>query len=104
MRRIAFVLIAQKLGFTIAEIGDQLASLPQGRTPTQADWSQISARFGQVLDERIAGLTAMRDRLDGCIGCGCLSLKACALYNPGDRIAARGPGPRYLLGARRRKA
>ncbi|WP_417478471.1 redox-sensitive transcriptional activator SoxR [Maricaulis sp.] len=104
VRRVAFVLIAQKLGFTIAEIGDQLASLPQGRTPTQADWSQISARFGQVLDERIAGLTAMRDRLDGCIGCGCLSLKACALYNPGDRIAARGPGPRYLLGDRRRKA
>ena len=104
VRRVAFVLIAQKLGFTIAEIGEQLASLPQGRTPTQADWSQISVRFGQVLDERIAGLTAMRDRLDGCIGCGCLSLKTCALYNPGDRIAAKGAGPRYLMGDRRRKA
>ena len=104
VRRISFVLIAQKLGFTIAEIGVQLAGLPQGRTPTQADWSQISARFGQVLDERIAALNLMRDRLDGCIGCGCLSLKTCALYNPDDRMAAKGSGPRYLLGDRRVKA
>ncbi|WP_339745528.1 redox-sensitive transcriptional activator SoxR [uncultured Maricaulis sp.] len=104
VRRISFVLIAQKLGFSIQEIGEQLAGLPQGRTPTQADWSQISARFGEVLDERIAALALMRDRLDGCIGCGCLSLKACALYNPDDRIAAKGAGPRYLMGDRRRKA
>jgi MerR family transcriptional regulator, redox-sensitive transcriptional activator SoxR len=104
VRRISFVLIAQELGFSIQEIGEQLASLPQGRTPTQADWAQISARFGQVLDERIAALALMRDRLDGCIGCGCLSLKTCSLYNRDDRMAAKGPGPRYLLGDRRRKA
>jgi MerR family redox-sensitive transcriptional activator SoxR len=104
VRRISFVLIAQELGFTIQEIGEQLANLPQGRTPTQQDWSQISARFGEVLDARIAALARMRDRLDGCIGCGCLSLKTCALYNPDDRMAAKGPGPRYLLGDRRLKA
>tara|TARA_R110000868_G_scaffold92734_2_gene257264 strand:- start:62341 stop:62799 length:459 start_codon:yes stop_codon:yes gene_type:complete len=104
VRRISFVLIAQELGFTIQEIGEQLASLPQGRTPTQQDWSQISARFGEVLDARIAALARMRDRLDGCIGCGCLSLRTCALYNPDDRMAAKGPGPRYLLGDRRLKA
>jgi MerR family redox-sensitive transcriptional activator SoxR len=97
IRRLSFVLIAQQLGFSIEDIRGQLGRLPQGRTPTAADWSSISRDFKRVLDERIDAMTRMRDRLDGCIGCGCLSLKTCALYNPGDRVRARGPGPRFLL-------
>lgn len=98
IRRLSFVMIAQRLGFSLSEIRAQLAALPEGRTPTKADWSKISRRFGAVLDARIEGLTALRDRLDKCIGCGCLSLKQCHLYNPKDAIAAKGQGPRYLLG------
>lgn len=98
VRRLSFVMIAQQLGFPLADIRDCLASLPEGRTPTQRDWARISRGFREELDERIAILTRMRDRLDGCIGCGCLSLQNCALYNPEDRAASRGPGPRYLLG------
>ncbi len=75
-----------------------MASLPDGRAPTRADWASISARLRDRLDERIAMLEGTRDRLDGCIGCGCLSLDSCALYNPGDRAARGGPGPRFLLG------
>lgn len=97
IRRLSFVMIAQQLGFTISEIEEQLAQLPQGRTPTQRDWQRISKKFKIALDEQIARLTRTRDRLDGCIGCGCLSLKKCALYNPQDRVAAQGPGPRHLL-------
>lgn len=98
IRRVSFILIAQQFGFTLPEIRAELDRLPQGRTPTKADWARISRTFGAALDARIASLQAMRDRLDGCIGCGCLSLKACKLYNPEDRAAARGTGPRYLLG------
>lgn len=100
IRRLSFIRIAQQLGFSIEEIGAQLAGLPMGRTPTQADWTRISRGFRKTLDARIETLTLLRDRLDGCIGCGCLSMKKCALFNPGDRIAARGAGPRYLLGDR----
>ncbi len=74
--------------------------LPQGRTPTAADWAKISRGFRRQLDERIAALERMRDRLDNCIGCGCLSLRKCALYNADDRMAAEGPGPRYLVAPR----
>lgn len=98
IRRLSFVMISQGLGFSIAEIRSALATLPQDRTPTKADWARISRRFGTVLDQRIEQMQALRARLDGCIGCGCLSLKTCALYNPRDRIARRGAGPRYLMG------
>jgi MerR family transcriptional regulator, redox-sensitive transcriptional activator SoxR len=90
-------MIAQQLGFTISEIVDLLSALPQERTPTKADWAKISARFRARLDGQIERLELMRDRLDVCIGCGCLSLSNCALYNPDDRAARLGPGPRYLI-------
>jgi MerR family redox-sensitive transcriptional activator SoxR len=98
IRRLSFVVIAQQLGFTIEEIATLLASLPQGRTPTLKDWEGISRRFRGALDARIASLSRMRDNLDGCIGCGCLSLKKCRLYNPEDRVRRLGAGPRFLLG------
>ncbi len=98
IRRLSFILIAQQLGMTIADIGQVLARLPSSRTPTQTDWARISKSIRDDLDQRIATLTRMRDRLDGCIGCGCLSLDNCALYNPEDRMQRRGPGPRILLG------
>lgn len=97
IRRLSFIRIAQQLGLTIEEIQAQLAALPQGRTPTQADWTRISREFRTTLDARIVMLERMRDRLDGCIGCGCLSLRKCALYNPEDRLHRRGPGPRLVL-------
>ncbi|WP_417481570.1 redox-sensitive transcriptional activator SoxR [Maricaulis sp.] len=100
VRRLSFVLIAQQLGFSIQEIGERLAALPEGRTPTATDWAKISASFREALDQRINRLTALRDRLNGCIGCGCLSLDKCALYNPDDRAARLGAGPRYLMGDR----
>lgn len=100
IRRLSFVMIAQQLGFTLAEIREQLDRLPEGRAPSKADWERIARGFRVTLDARIATLTRLRDRLDGCIGCGCLSLAACRLHNPGDRARARGPGPRYLIGDR----
>ena len=98
IRRLSFVLIAQRLGFTLEEIRLQLKSLPQERTPTQRDWARRSKGFKQVLEERIVILERLRDRLDGCIGCGCLSLKNCALYNPDDLASRRGSGPQYIVG------
>lgn len=97
IRKLSFVMIAQQLGFTLAEIRRQLDSLPQGRPPTQRDWSRMSRGFRADLDRRIAGLQRLRDRLDGCIGCGCLSLRKCALYNPDDRAGLHGPGPHHLM-------
>ena len=97
IRRLSFVLIAQQLGFTMKEIRVCLASLPNERTPTKADWARISRGFRHELDARIALMTRMRERLDGCIGCGCLSLRNCTLYNPDDRAWRHGAGPRYLL-------
>lgn len=99
IRRLSFILIAQQIGLTLEEIVSELARLPQGRAPDARDWQAISQRFRARLDVQIAALERTRDRLDGCIGCGCLSLKVCALYNPQDRAAARGSGPRYVLGA-----
>lgn len=98
IRRLSFVLIAQQLGFTLAEIRRELAKLPMGRAPTQRDWARISQSFAKVLEARIDRMTTLRDRLGGCIGCGCLSLTNCALYNPEDAASNRGAGPRYLLG------
>jgi MerR family redox-sensitive transcriptional activator SoxR len=96
LRRVAFIRAAQQLGIGLAEIAEALQALPQQRTPTKADWTRLSSRWRDQLDARIAALEALRDRLDGCIGCGCLSLKACALYNPGDACAAQGSGAQRL--------
>jgi MerR family redox-sensitive transcriptional activator SoxR len=100
IRRLSFALIAQQLGLTIGEIEAILATLPQGRAPTAGDWTRISGTVRDRIDTRIATLTRTRDLLDGCIGCGCLSLEHCALYNPLDRAGRAGSGPRFLLGDR----
>lgn len=100
LRRLSFVMIAQQFGFTLPQIRAELDRLPGGRTPTRADWAQISEGFRAALDARITTLTQLRDNLDGCIGCGCLSLEVCALYNPRDGAASKGQGPRYLMGDR----
>jgi len=99
-RRIAFILISQQLGMNLAEIGEALGGLPDGRTPTARDWARISTGIRDRIDAQITALGRTRDLLDGCIGCGCLSLDKCALYNPADRAAARGAGARYLRGDR----
>jgi MerR family transcriptional regulator, redox-sensitive transcriptional activator SoxR len=98
IRRLSFVLITQRLGFSISEIRKMLQSLPDGRTPTQSDWTKLSKSIRQELDTRITTLTKLRDNLDGCIGCGCLSLSKCKLYNANDHKSAQGPGPRSLIG------
>ena len=97
IRRLSFILIAKRLGLSLGAIEAELAKLPQGRTPTAKDWEAISAAIRATLDARIAELTRTRDRLDGCIGCGCLSLSHCAIWNPQDQLAEEGPGPRKLL-------
>lgn len=99
IRRLSFAMIAQQLGLSLAEIEAELRTLPEGRSPTRADWARISGRVRSRLDRQIRFLEQTRDRLDGCIGCGCLSLDTCALYNPADRAAGAGAGPRYLLGS-----
>lgn len=96
LRRVAFIRAAQMLGISLTEIAQALQQLPQQRTPTKADWTRLSSRWRESLDQRIADLVALRDQLQGCIGCGCLSLKACRLYNPADVLAGQGPGPRRL--------
>lgn len=96
IRRLSFILIAQKLGLSLGEVGDALKGLPQGRTPNARDWARISGAIRARMDEQIAALEKMREDLDGCIGCGCLSLTKCALYNAGDRWGATGAGPRVL--------
>jgi MerR family redox-sensitive transcriptional activator SoxR len=95
LRRIAFVLFAQKIGLTLEEIGEELARLPNGRVPTRGDWSKLSSRWLARIDERMEELERLRNGLTSCIGCGCLSLDACALSNPSDRVGRRGPGPRF---------
>ncbi|WP_409433863.1 redox-sensitive transcriptional activator SoxR [Litorimonas sp. RW-G-Af-16] len=98
IRRISFVIIAQKLGFSLKQIKGQLDALPNNRTPTKQDWEKISRDFGQDIDARIDALTTLKRKLTGCIGCGCLSLKSCAIYNADDAAAAKGAGPRFLMG------
>ena len=97
LRRVSFIRTAQRVGLSLAEIRDALASLPDHRTPTARDWDRLATSWRPRLDEQIAVLTRMRDQLDGCIGCGCLSLTACGLWNPDDAAAGLGTGPRYLL-------
>jgi MerR family redox-sensitive transcriptional activator SoxR len=98
LRRVAFIQVAQRIGLSLGEVGEALASLPSGRTPTRDDWNALAGRWLPRIDDQIAALEQLRDRLDGCIGCGCLSLDTCELYNTGDRAARRGVGARYLLG------
>ncbi len=97
VRRVSFIRVAQQVGLRLDEISDALSSLPEQRTPTEKDWEKLSRSWRPRLDERIAMLERLRDRLDGCIGCGCLSLRHCRILNPGDEAARRGPGPRYVL-------
>lgn len=97
IRRVAFVRVAQRVGLSLDDIRQALSLLPEGRTPTRADWTRVSRTWRPLIDEQIAMLTRLRDELDSCIGCGCLSLQRCALYNQADRAAALGPGARYLL-------
>ena len=96
LRRVAVIKAAQRAGISLASIRDALRALPQERTPTAADWKAMSAQWKTELDARIARLTRLRDQLDDCIGCGCLSLQACPLRNPWDELSERGPGPRLL--------
>ncbi|GGX53586.1 redox-sensitive transcriptional activator SoxR [Tateyamaria omphalii] len=98
IRRLSFIMVAQQFGFTLAQIKAELDLLPRHRAPNKRDWARISVEFREGLDERIARLKKLRDTLDGCIGCGCLSLEVCALYNPKDTAADKGQGPRYLMG------
>jgi MerR family redox-sensitive transcriptional activator SoxR len=96
LRRVAVIKVAQRIGIPLASIAAALASLPEGRTPTAADWAQLSSVWRKELDERIAQLTRLRDQLDTCIGCGCLSIEACRLRNPLDELSDRGSGPQLL--------
>ena len=98
LRRLAFIQAAQRVGLSLDEIGAALATLPEGEGPTARDWRRLSTSWRPLLDEKIRILEGLRDQLDSCIGCGCLSLERCQLRNPADRAAALGPGPRYLLG------
>ncbi len=97
IRRLSFIIAAQKFGFSLDRIGAELARLPRTRAPSKSDWTRVARVFQRELDARIAELERMRDKLSGCIGCGCLSLEVCALYNPKDAVAAKGPGPRLLM-------
>ncbi|MFC5789183.1 redox-sensitive transcriptional activator SoxR [Agromyces tardus] len=98
LRRVTFIRVAQRVGIPLAEIRAALESLPSGRTPTKADWTRLSRHWRAALDARIADLEHLRDDLDGCIGCGCLSLKTCRLRNPGDELGATGTGARVWAG------
>jgi MerR family redox-sensitive transcriptional activator SoxR len=100
LRRIAFIVFAQRVGLTLDEIAGELAKLPENRAPTRRDWSRLSRRWSARIDQRIAELERLKAGLTDCIGCGCLSLDRCRLANPNDRAAARGPGPRYWIGDR----
>ena len=99
LRRVAFIRVSQGVGVSLADIRAALATLPEGRTPTKADWTRLSRSWRSTLDERIARLERLRDTLDDCIGCGCLSLKSCNLANPGDVLEQYGDGPVRLIGS-----
>jgi MerR family transcriptional regulator, redox-sensitive transcriptional activator SoxR len=101
LRRIAFIVFAQRVGLTLSEIGEELAKLPGDRVPNRADWAKLSSGWGERIDARIAEMERLKDGLTECIGCGCLSLDRCKLANPNDRAAAAGPGPRYWVTGRR---
>ena len=96
LRVVSVIKVAQRLGIPLASVREALASLPEGRTPTAADWRALSAKWRGELDQRIEKLEQLRDRLDQCIGCGCLSMRNCWLRNPWDKLSEQGPGPRLL--------
>ena len=96
LRRVSVIKVAQRVGVPLAEIHEALKALPQNRAPTAAEWRRLSSKWKDELDERIARLTQLRDKLDECIGCGCLSIGNCWLRNPWDKLGAKGPGPRLL--------
>ena len=98
IRRVAFIVFAQRVGLSLGEIGDELARLPADRVPNRRDWSKLSSGWSSRIDERIAELERLKAGLTECIGCGCLSLDRCRLANPDDRAAAQGAGPRYWIG------
>jgi MerR family transcriptional regulator, redox-sensitive transcriptional activator SoxR len=102
LRRLAFIRAARNIGLSLDEVSAALATLPERRTPTKADWARLSRGWRSRLDDQIAGLQALRDGLDSCIGCGCLSLRTCAISNSGDQAAQRGPGAAYLPHSLRR--
>jgi MerR family redox-sensitive transcriptional activator SoxR len=104
LRRLAFIRAARSVGLSLEEVREAMAGLPAARTPTRADWTAISRSWSKRLDEQIEALTALRDKLDSCIGCGCLSLARCRISNPEDSVAAQGPGAAYLPVALRRPA
>lgn len=101
LRRIAFIVFAQRIGLSLDEVGAELAKLPENRVPERADWARLSASWTKRIDERIAELERVRAGLTQCIGCGCLSLQQCQLANPGDGARRLGPGPRYWIGNKR---
>jgi MerR family transcriptional regulator, redox-sensitive transcriptional activator SoxR len=98
IRRVAFIVFAQRIGLTLDEIGHELAKLPENRVPRRSDWAKLSSSWTSRIDERIAELERLRTGLTECIGCGCLSLDRCRLANPEDRAGRRGAGPRYWVG------
>ena len=100
IRRVAFVVFAQRIGLSLEDVGAELAKLPENRVPTRGDWAKLSTSWTDRIDTRIAELERLREGLTECIGCGCLSLGRCQLANPGDRAARKGPGPRYWVGDR----
>ncbi len=97
IRRVSFIRVAKEVGLSLEDIGEALASLPERRTPNKKDWERLSSAWRPRIEHQIRVLERLSDRLTGCIGCGCLSLQACRLLNPGDEAAERGPGPRYVL-------
>lgn len=101
LRTVSVIRAAQEVGLTLAKIEQALKSLPDSRTPTEADWAKLASGWRSELDGRIDELTALRDELDSCIGCGCLSLKSCAIFNPADRAGVAGAGARYIIGDQR---
>jgi MerR family transcriptional regulator, redox-sensitive transcriptional activator SoxR len=98
LRRIAFIVFAQRIGLSLEEIGQELAKLPEGRTPTRTDWSRLSSTWAERIDQRIAELERLKTGMTRCIGCGCLSIDKCRYANPADSAARKGPGPRYWMG------
>lgn len=101
LRRVALIRAGQEVGLTLGEIAGALQALPHDKTPTKRDWEKLSNGWRDRLDQQIAELEALRDELTDCIGCGCLSLKSCAIFNPSDAVSEKGSGPRYLLGDQR---
>lgn len=103
VRRVAFIVFAQRVGFTLAEVREELDKLPTDRVPTSRDWDRLTSTWTERINSRIEELKRLKTGLTGCIGCGCLSLENCAILNPGDRAANSGPGPRYWIEGRSRR-